>query len=266
MPHLLFLSIVFLFSLSFWGPSPALAVPMQTDRGPTNSAYFSVLNDGHKSINSGNNPGTISYAGGSSPLVGHNIAIYEIVAIPVTASESDLTCVSCSLNFSSGSFAGSSPSSDPGHPGNDYSFHGGGSLTITGGATGAGFSLPGGTVLLHGVLSGAVLGGGENGRGATEVTGLILQSAVLHPDLISHFAISNPYTAEAVLTTTEMSSAPNPFVLSTFTFNDSGDSSSLVVNGNLTVPLPDTFWPFALGLLILLVWWEYRSARAQNTG
>ena len=76
------------------------------------------------------NPGTISYAGGTAPLVGSNIDVFHIDPDPIEGGH-EFDCVKCTLTFSTGPFAGTLPADKEANLA--YSFAGGGSLQIIGG-------------------------------------------------------------------------------------------------------------------------------------
>lgn len=97
--------------------------------------------------------GSISYAGGSSPLTGTSISVDNIIGIntPNNSSVSS-QCISCTLNFSSGSFVNYNA------PTQTWNFNGGGAITVTGGVDlGANSSvdIPVNTTLLSGAFNSA---------------------------------------------------------------------------------------------------------------
>lgn len=74
--------------------------------------------------------GSVSYAGGSSALVGTGIQVDNVVGINGTPLNNNVlrNCIMCTLSFTTGGFAGSSALG----PTTQYSFFGGGSFTISG--------------------------------------------------------------------------------------------------------------------------------------
>jgi len=95
--------------------------------------------------------GTISYAGGASPLVGSGIEVDNITGIGTPSNNGvTVTCVSCTLNFTTGNLTSSTATT--------WNFGGGGSITITGGVDlipGGAPEIPVGTTLLSGSFDGA---------------------------------------------------------------------------------------------------------------
>lgn len=95
-------------------------------------------------------PGSVSFAGGSSPLVGTGIQVDNIAGLSTPMNDGATpTCVGCLLNFTTGGFTGTS--------GNQWLFAGGGTITIVGGVDlpGSTPDIPAGTVLLNGSWSSA---------------------------------------------------------------------------------------------------------------
>ncbi|MEE8428762.1 MAG: hypothetical protein V3S33_04600, partial [Gammaproteobacteria bacterium] len=101
--------------------------------------------------------GSIYYLGGINPLNGENIEVDEITGLGTPAnSGSTVTCVDCTLDFTSGNFDSKN--------GNIWDFFGGGSISITGGVdlTGDGDAndvadIAIGTTLLSGTLTSALV-------------------------------------------------------------------------------------------------------------
>ncbi len=96
--------------------------------------------------------GTISYAGGTAPLVGSGITVSDLTSISSPANNNvQLACTSCQLNFTTGNFVSSGPG------GTDY-FAGGGSFQLAGTLAGIGVS----GVLMSGTFdaTATVLSGG----------------------------------------------------------------------------------------------------------
>jgi hypothetical protein len=104
-------------------------------------------------------PGTISYAGGTAPLVGVGIAVDSISGVGTSTNAGiAATCLSCVLSFTTGNLIGNSATS--------WEFAAGGTIAVTGGVDlpGTTSDIPLSTVLLSGVFSDIVkvqdLGGG----------------------------------------------------------------------------------------------------------
>jgi PEP-CTERM motif-containing protein len=96
--------------------------------------------------------GTISYAGGTAALIGSGISVNNVTGINGVPLNNNVTatCVSCTLNFTSGSSNGT------------WSWSSGGTITIVGGVDfngggiGAG-DIPTGTTLLSGTITSATV-------------------------------------------------------------------------------------------------------------
>jgi hypothetical protein len=247
--------LAYLFVVSFvWlliGSSPALAIS------------FLIIPDGPFTTNGG----TLSYAGGNVSLLGSNIGISSIVRSEAIGTPGDLTCVGCTLNFSTGAFANTIPASSPDPPG--YSFSGGGSLQIIGGAT-SGLTplLQPGTILFNGVITAATVS--PNVLFGTESA--VLVQGALNPTLASNFGLpaNTSYAGGGQITTKELSSAPNAFFHTMFG-TCTGDLCSFRVNP-AAVPIPGTEILFGLGFIALVAWREcarvfpYRGRRSRFTG
>jgi hypothetical protein len=209
--------------------------------------------------------GTVSYAGGTAPLVGSNIDVFYITPDPL-GSGKDLDCTKCTFTFSTGPFAGTFPAGQPGEHGSGYSFAGGGSLQIIGGANfnGAPF-LPLGTTLLTGVPTNAIVVDDDIQGGKFDtVTAFGFQGVTLHPELLSFYQFPDGASlggATIFGTSVGESSAPNPLILSgigpAFAFSD---THYVVIGATQAVPLPDTFWPFAVSFVALAGWRAWRKA------
>ncbi len=90
--------------------------------------------------------GTISYAGGTSPLVGSGISVDNVVGLgtPLNAGITQAqACVDCFLNFTTGNFISSDPTT--------LTFGAGGSISLTGAIPS--LSIDPGTTLLNGFFS-----------------------------------------------------------------------------------------------------------------
>ena len=69
--------------------------------------------------------GTVSFAGGTSALVGTDIQVDTVVGLGTVANDGvTLNCIGCVLNFTTGDYSGAS--------GNQWLFGGGGTITING--------------------------------------------------------------------------------------------------------------------------------------
>jgi hypothetical protein len=165
--------------------------------------------------------GTISYAGGVSPLVGTNISVDLVSAIP--GGPFGVACSNCFLNFQTGNLVAGDAS--------QYTFASGGSITITGLVAG----MSGGSVTL---LSGSF-------DGVTTVNGFGIAgdsfSDFKNPALLALFGLpAGPYAGNLnLMFTAILTSSPTVFA----SVPDGGD----VVN-NSTVPEPGTLLLLSSGL------------------
>lgn len=175
--------------------------------------YFSIIDTGAEPAPPGGSIGsTISYAGGMSPLVGTAIGISHIVE-SFAGVGIELVCRDCVLNFTTGPFVATVP--QEGQP-QKYSFSGGGSLQIIGGAKASdeSFSIPIGTVLLTAVIIDAFT---FIDTGPLPHIMLNFQNGVLSPELRSLFefpagALSG-HSLIASANATGLDNPPNPFLL-----------------------------------------------------
>lgn len=194
--------------------------------------YFMLTDTGGDPTPSDFIGGAISYAGGSAPLVGSNIGISHIVETVAVATDLELICENCVLTFSTGPLVGTVP--QEGRP-DGYSFSGGGSLQIVGGARSrdGNVSFPASTVLLTAVLTKAftVI---ENGPLSVlpEVT-LEFGSVELNPALRSFFWLpAGDFIGQALIAsadTTSLNTPPNPFVLRRFVGTHFFEPSNILV-------------------------------------
>jgi hypothetical protein len=111
--------------------------------------------------------GTISYAGGATPLMGSGITVDNVVGLNTPANNNFLAgCVSCVLNFTTGNFTGASAIPPA------WNFGPGGTISVVGGVdfnndnVFNGNDIPAGTTLLSGTFNGpaTVLSLGGNMR------------------------------------------------------------------------------------------------------
>ena len=243
------------------GPVEADSIPFQPSFSDT--IHFRIAD---------NDLGTMSYAGGSAPLMGSNIAVFDIVQGSVDApGDPALKCVECILNFSTGPFAGTTPGGIGDLP--DYAFSGGGSFQIIGGVTpsflpvGApNTTLPIGTTLLTGVMTG-MLGVSDDicGLGPCSEVGFAFAQGTVHPAIGFLYGLPagvSSVSGGGLIATLGVNNAPDPFIQSTFGSTHRFEPSFIQVSG-FTVPVPATFWPFAVGFMTLAAWWARRMAIPQ---
>ena len=186
--------------------------------------------------------GTISYAGGSNALIGSNIEVDNVVGLltPANANVTSL-CVSCVLNFTSGSEmnSGGSNSNNNGW----WSFGSGGTITITGGV-----QLQGGTDI---GLGSTLLTGSFNSAFVQDLGGPGFKvtfgsfSDTKNANLLSYYGLTPGAPFQGALTL--LFASQNPGVgggfISTSVF------SGNVVNAPAAVPLPAAAVLFGSGLL-----------------
>jgi hypothetical protein len=189
--------------------------------------------------------GTISYAGGNSDLIGSNIEVDNVVGLstPANANVTSL-CVSCVLNFTSGSLsnAGGPPSS--GANNGWWSFGPGGSITITGGVQlQGGTDIPLGSTLLSGTFNSAFV----QDLGSQFKVTFGSFSDTKHADLLSYYGLTpGPFSGALTL----LFGSTNGGVGSAFT--STSVFSGNVVNTPSPVPLPAAAWLFGSGLASLI--------------
>ena len=250
----------FAFLLLAWylfAGTPAEALPLP----PSAPGPFFMIG----TVSGVTNPGTISYAGGTAPLVGSNIDVDFITRDIAIAGSSDaeLSCLQCTLSFSTGPFAGTIPSQFPGGP-DDYSFSGGGALQILGGAsffdgTGIVSLLPIGTVLLSGVPITGGVGEGVLNFGTLVHVGF---QGALHPQIeaFNQLPVDASVEGDARIGSVEEVSAPEAFTLS-HVGSLGGFLSDPSHVETRSVPLPDMLWPTVIGMIGLagFVAWRTRA-------
>jgi hypothetical protein len=196
--------------------------------------------------------GTVSYAGGPSPLVGSDLPINQVFGIP--PGSSSITSVSNGvLSFTTGLF---SSSWDP--PGDSFvSFYGsGGNLTVTGGVPAAGIA--DGSTLLQAAFVGTptLL---YSGLGMASLSGS-LALLFVNPDLTEYLGFgSDPtyYLGPGSLAQAEFNLDFAGSVGPGSSF--SGQQAS--VNLTATVPQPTPLVFLGLGLVGIAAWARVQRAR-----
>ncbi|NWF71606.1 MAG: hypothetical protein HXY51_00980 [Nitrospirae bacterium] len=194
--------------------------------------------------------GTVSYAGGSTALIGTGIEVDNVVGLG-TPANSNVTsvCLSCVLNFNTGTLisAGGPPSS--GSNNGWWSFGSSGSVTITGGVDlqGTTTDIALGSTLLNGTFNSAFVQDlGTQGFKVTFGT----FSDTKHPDLLTYYGLTAETPFQGAFTL--LFASPNPGTGGAFT-------STSIFSGNVVntvdvapVPLPGAVLLFGSGLMGLV--------------
>ncbi|MGC4097950.1 MAG: hypothetical protein QM706_12605 [Nitrospira sp.] len=186
--------------------------------------------------------GSISYAGTGGGLVGSNIDVDNVVGTSTPANANvTSTCLSCVLNFTSGSNSSSA--------GGFWQFASGGSITITGGVDFQGSTpdIAAGSTLLTGSFANAQV---VNNGGNFKVT-FGSFTDVKHPSLLAYYGMpGGNYDGALTIQFAAQNSGPGNAFTSTSLFSGS------ITNVPAAVPVPAAAWLFGSGLLGL-----YSAAR-----
>lgn len=192
--------------------------------------------------------GTISYDGTGNGLIGANIEVDNVVGLdtPANANVTSL-CVSCVLNFTSGSLSNAGGPPPSGSNNGWWSFGSGGSISITGGVQLQGSTdIPVGTTLMSGTFNDAFVQ--DLGTQFRVTFGSF--SDTKHADLLSYYGLTpGPFSGALTL----LFGSVNGGVGSAFT-------STSVFSGNVVnapspvapVPVPAAVWLFGSGLASLI--------------
>lgn len=192
--------------------------------------------------------GTISYNGSGGGLIGTDIEVDNVVGLftPANANVTSL-CVSCVLNFTSGSLSNAGGPPPSGNNNGWWSFGSGGSISITGGVQLQGSTdIPVGTTLMSGTFNNAFVQ--DLGTQFRVTFGSF--SDTKHADLLSYYGLTpGPFSGALTL----LFGSVNGGVGSAFT-------STSVFSGNVVnapspvepVPVPAAVWLFGSGLASLI--------------
>lgn len=188
--------------------------------------------------------GFVSYDGTGGGLIGANIEVDHVVGLstPVNANVTSL-CVSCVLNFNSGSLIGAGGPPPSGSNNGWWRFGPGGSITITGGVQLQGSTdIPTGIMLLSGTFDNAFV---QDVGSSFKVTfGSFTDTK--HHDLLAYYGLApSPSPFEGALTL--LFGSVNTGVGDSF-------ASSSVFSGsiaNTPVPVPAAAWLFGSGAVAL---------------
>ena len=182
--------------------------------------------------------GTISYGGGGGALIGSNIEVDNVVGLSTPANANVTSvCLSCLLNFNSGTLTGSGPQN-----GGWWSFGSGGTISITGGV-----HLQGGTDILSGstLLTGSFNNAFVQDLGTQFKVTFGSFSDTKHADLLSYYGLTPGTPFQGALTL--LFAAPDNGVGSPF--SSTSVFSGNVVNAPAAVPLPAAALLFGSGLI-----------------
>jgi PEP-CTERM motif len=196
--------------------------------------------------------GDVSFSGNlGDPLVGSDI-VFDTVLGPETGA-TNLTCVGCLLDFTTGAFSFAM--------GNSQFFEGGGSYVLTGSAF-DGATLVASGVLLSGVFDDFVIATLNTTVATVLVTGG--GTDVKNPDLLAHFGLVNPFTFAQTEITSDAVIAPpsgegNPRGFSSTTIN--ADLDNFPGGPPPIIPEPTTLLLLGAGLAGLGIWHRRSSGR-----
>lgn len=192
--------------------------------------------------------GTISYNGAGGGLTGLNIEVDNVVGLltPANANVTSL-CVSCVLNFTSGSLSNAGGPPPSGSNNGWWSFGSGGSITITGGVQLQGATdIPVGSTLMSGTFNNAFVQ--DLGAQFRVTFGSFSDSK--HLDLLSYYGLTpEPFTGALTLLFGSSNGGVGSAFTSTSVFGGSVVNTPSPVN---PVPLPAAIWLFGSGVAGLL--------------
>jgi len=176
-------------------------------------------------------PGTLSYAGGSAPLIGSGIEVDNVVGLGTPSNSNVIsTCVSCRLDFTSGGSTGG------------WVFGSGGTISITGGIdfTDSTPDIAAGSLLLSGTFDSAQIFSLSSGTFQFTILGASF-SDTKNPALLAFYGLPDVlYTGGLNLSFSTDATMGVDFT-----------TSSLGSGGitNQAVPVPAALWLFGSGLV-----------------
>lgn len=191
--------------------------------------------------------GSLSWAGGSNPLIGTNITIDNLIASETAVDNGvQRACLNCSLSFSTGNYLGASS--------NTWNYAGGGLLTINGQVDLDGDLLPDapyGTLLTASFDSSSVFNVGF-GTFKLQILGAAFDGT-LDAALASHYLAQTDVVGGINLS---FSANANPGQAFTSNALYSGD----IMLELTTVPIPPSAWLFGAGMIGLVAVGRRRQA------
>ena len=197
------------------------------------------------------NSGSISFAGGSTALVGTGIQVSNVVGLGTAANPGvALNCIDCVLNFETGNLSGAL--------GNQWSFDGGGWITVNGSldTTGDGYADIINQDLLTGVFNMASNVSFDAGVFVFNIAAGTFADTK-NPDLLAYYGLPDVGYMGGMNVSFTTTAGVTPNVGDAF-------SSTQVLSGdvfNAPVPLPAAVWMLGGGLLALTGFYRRRSQR-----
>jgi len=183
--------------------------------------------------------GSISYGGGSAPLVGAGISVDNVTGINGTPLNNNVTynCLSCFFNFVTGGYVGSPAATL-------WLFAGGGSATLSGT-----LDVNGNNMIDGADVTGTLLSGPFSSGGVVDLSGGIFKIAVGSFGAAVHPGLSALYGT--------MPTPPNYTSGFNISFNASGlppsaFTSTSILSGDVFAQTPEPFSIALLGTVLLL--------------
>jgi hypothetical protein len=191
--------------------------------------------------------GTLSHAGGATPIVGTDVIFDQVQGIDTPLNASTFDCVGCRLNFETGDRTSFTPGVV-----SLYTFAGGGSFTLTGAVPAAGIG--GGSTLLTGNFTGVsvAIASGFN----VNFTGLGVDTK--NPDLLAFFGITSD---EFVFSNSTITGAAAGGIGADGAFTAAVQDGDLV---NTAIPEPATLGLIGSGLVGIAVAMRRRRVAATS--
>lgn len=192
--------------------------------------------------------GQVSWAGGSAPLTGVDIALADFVSTGTAAHAGEVqTCLNCTVSFETGDYLGSTA--------NSWNFAGGGQITVSGQLDLDGDLIADGAcgTLLSGTLDNVSVFSLGGGLYKIEMLGTTF-SGLLAPELANHYLAQEEVVGGITLSFSTEVLPGQP--ITTTTLHSGGVTVELT-----TVAVPPAAWLFGSGLVGMVV-----VARRRNPG